>query len=482
MGIINDKFMFTNKTGKKLFFDYAKDLPIIDYHCHLMPEMIANDYKFKDTYDLFLGGDHYKWRQLRSFGIDEEMITGDGDRYEKWLGFARVMPYLIGNPLYHWTAMEFKRYFNIDEPLTEKSAKRIWDICNEKLKGDDFSAKSLIQKSNVEVICTTDDPQDDLRYHKQLKADGFGTKVLPTFRPDKLVNIDKQWFDGYIKDNGIETYDDLIAWLKDRIAYFHENGCRLSDHALDYVPFAVGDAKAVFEKKIKGENITENEADVFKTEVIAQCAKEYARLGWTMQLHIGALRNNNTKMFNLLGPDTGFDSINDLCIAEKLSAMMNSLAFEDKLTGVRNNTAYLQELTRLKVEMQDEGTVFAVFVIDVNGLKQVNDTLGHAAGNELIIRTAESAVAVFGKERVYRIGGDEFAVIYPGADAAACDELKRAFEETVERKGKDIKLSVAIGSAIRNPKKDSNYEAVFERADNDMYRRKQEIKGRTSCR
>ncbi len=331
MGIINDKFMFTNKTGKKLFFDYAKDLPIIDYHCHLMPEMIANDYKFKDTYDLFLGGDHYKWRQLRSFGIDEEMITGNGDRYEKWLGFARVMPYLIGNPLYHWTAMELKRYFNIDEPLTEKSAKRIWDICNEKLKGDDFSAKSLIQKSNVEVICTTDDPQDDLRYHKQLKADGFGTKVLPTFRPDKLVNIDKQWFDGYIKDNGIETYDGLIAWLKDRIAYFHENGCRLSDHALDYVPFAVGDAKAVFEKKIKGENITENEADVFKTEVIAQCAKEYARLGWTMQLHIGALRNNNSKMLEKLGADTGFDSINDLCIAEKLSAFMDNLNKVDML-------------------------------------------------------------------------------------------------------------------------------------------------------
>ncbi len=331
MGIINDNFMFTNETGKKLFFDYAKDLPIIDYHCHLVPEMIASDHKFADTYELFLGGDHYKWRQMRSFGIDEEYITGDADRYEKWLGFARVMPYLIGNPLYHWTALELKRYFDIDEPLNEKSAKRIWDICNEKLKQADFSGKKLIEKSNVEVICTTDDPADDLRYHIQLRKDGFKTKVLPTFRPDKAVNIDKQWFDGYIKDNGITSYDGLIKWLKERIAFFHENGCRLSDHALDAVPFAQGDAAAVFDKKIKGEALTEKEIDIFKTAVITECAKEYCRLGWTMQLHIGALRNNNARMLEKLGPDTGFDSINDLCIAENLSALLSSIDTDDKL-------------------------------------------------------------------------------------------------------------------------------------------------------
>ena len=331
MGIINDNFMFTNKTGKKLYNDFAKDLPIIDYHCHLVPEMIANDYKFKDTYDLFLGGDHYKWRQMRSFGIDEEFITGDGDRYEKWLGFARVMPYLIGNPLYHWTALELKRYFGIDEPLNEKSAKKIWDICNEKLKRADFSAKKLIEKSNVEIICTTDDPADDLRFHKQLKEEGFKTKVLPTFRPDKAVNIDKPWFDGYIKDNGIESYEGLISWLKERIAFFHENGCRLSDHALDYVPFELGDAAKVFDKKAKGEVLSEKEIDVFKTAVIKECAIEYARLGWTMQIHIGALRNNNSKMLEKLGADTGFDSINDLCIAEKLSAFLDNLDTEDNL-------------------------------------------------------------------------------------------------------------------------------------------------------
>ncbi len=331
MGIINKKFMFTNKTGRKLYEEFAENLPIIDYHCHLEPAKIANDYKFEDVYDLFLGGDHYKWRQMRTFGIDEEMITGSGDRYEKWLGFATLMPYLIGNPLYHWTALELKRYFDIDEPLTEKSAKRIWDKCNEMLKGDEFSAKALILRSNVETICTTDDPADDLRYHKQLKDEGFPTKVLPTFRPDKAVNIDKQWFEGYIKDNGITSFEGLVSWIKERIAFFHENGCRLSDHALDYVPFALGDAKAAFDKKMNGESLTAEEVDVFKTAMIRECAIEYAKRGWTMQIHIGALRNNNTKMLEKLGPDTGFDSINDLCIAEKLSAFMDNLEQCDAL-------------------------------------------------------------------------------------------------------------------------------------------------------
>ncbi len=331
MGIINDGFMLYNKTGKELFFDYAKDMPIIDYHCHLLPEMIADDYKFKDTYDLFLGGDHYKWRQMRTFGIDEEYITGKADPYEKWLGFSKVMPYLIGNPLYHWTALELKRYFDIDTPLSEDSAKEIWDICNEKLKGDDFSARELIKKSNVEVICTTDDPADDLKYHKQLKNEEFATKVLPAFRPDKAINIDKDGFIDYINSNGIKSYDELISWLKERISFFHQMGCRLSDHALDYVPFSLGNPKEAFEKKLNGGVLTQDETDIFKTAVISECATEYSKYGWAMQLHIGAMRNNNSRMFKKLGPDTGFDSINDLCIAEKLSAFLDSLDKEDVL-------------------------------------------------------------------------------------------------------------------------------------------------------
>lgn len=323
--------MLRSKTAEKLYNEYAKDMPIIDYHCHLDPAMIASDYKFKNAYELFLGGDHYKWRQMRSFGIDEEYITGSANEYEKWLGFAKLMPYLIGNPLYHWTALELKRYFDIDEPLCEKNAKGIWDTCNEKLKGSGFSARNLILKSNVEVICTTDDPSDDLRFHKKIKADGFKTRVLPTFRPDKAINIEKSDFVDYIKDNGIESYSGLINWLKERISYFNENGCRLSDHSLEIVPYCEGDARAVFEKKMSGEIPTENEAEVYKTAVLSECAKEYSRLGWAMQLHIGAMRNNNTMMFEKLGADTGFDSINDLCIAEKLSRLLDSLSRDEIL-------------------------------------------------------------------------------------------------------------------------------------------------------
>lgn len=323
--------MLRSKTAEKLYNEYAKDMPIIDYHCHLDPAMIASDYKFKNAYELFLGGDHYKWRQMRSFGIDEEYITGSADEYEKWLGFAKLMPYLIGNPLYHWTALELKRYFDIDEPLCEKNAKGIWDTCNEKLKDSGFSARNLILKSNVEVICTTDDPSDDLRFHKKIKVDGFKTRVLPTFRPDKAINIEKSDFVDYIKDNGIESYSGLINWLKERISYFNENGCRLSDHSLEIVPYCEGDARAVFEKKMSGEILTENEAEVYKTAVLSECAKEYSRLGWAMQLHIGAMRNNNTMMFEKLGADTGFDSINDLCIAEKLSRLLDSLSRDEIL-------------------------------------------------------------------------------------------------------------------------------------------------------
>ena len=331
MGIINEDFMLYNKVGKQLYYDYAKDLPIIDYHCHLVPEMIANDHKFSDTYELFLGGDHYKWRQMRSNGISENMITGDGDRFQKWMGFAKTLPLLIGNPLYHWTSLELKRYFDIDTPLCEDSAKEIWDKCNALLKQDDFSGKSLITKSNVEVICTTDDPADNLEHHMKLRNDGFSTKVLPTFRPDKAVEINKPTFMPYIEQIGVKSYAELTKWIVEKIAFFHANGCRLSDHALEYVPFETGDAAKVFEKKMNGAELSEKEINIFKTAMLKVCATEYTKLGWTMQLHIGALRNNNSKMYDLLGADTGFDSINDLCIAEKLSAFMNYLEVDDVL-------------------------------------------------------------------------------------------------------------------------------------------------------
>ena len=328
MSFINDNFMLKNKPAKKLYA-MVKDLPIIDYHCHLSPKQIAEDYRFKNAFDLFLGGDHYKWRQMRTAGVPEELVTGNGDEYEKFLAFAKTLEKLIGNPLYHWTHLELKRYFNIDETLTEESAKRIWDKCNELLAKPEFSAQNLIKRSNVEVICTTDDPADILEYHAQLKD--FSTKILPTFRPDKAVEIGKETFIPYINQIGVKSYAELTAWIKDRIAYFDSFGCRLSDHALEYVPFGVGDAAAAFDKRMAGGELTKCEIDAFKTAMLKICAEEYTARGWTMQLHIGALRNNNRRMYEKLGPDTGYDSINDLAIAEDLGAFMNHLEYDGVL-------------------------------------------------------------------------------------------------------------------------------------------------------
>ena len=282
MSFINDNFMLKNETAKTLY-GYAKNLPIIDYHCHLSPKMIAENHQFKNAYDLFLGGDHYKWRLMRSNGIDEEYITGGADDFEKWCAFAKTVPLMIGNPMYHWTHLELKRYFDIDETLSEKTAKMIWDRINECLAKEEFRAQGLIKTSNVEIICTTDNPYDDLAYHKQLKD--FDTKILPTVRPDLS-----------------EIQSDITG----RMDYFHENGCRLSDHAID---------------ELNDELI----------EKLVFLGEEYAKRGWTMQLHIGAMRNNNTKMFEKLGPDTGFDSVNDFQIAEGISKLLNALEMKDAL-------------------------------------------------------------------------------------------------------------------------------------------------------
>lgn len=328
MSFINDNFMLKNEPAKKLY-SMVKDLPIIDYHCHLSPKQIAENYQFKNAFDLFLGGDHYKWRQMRSNGVDEKFVTGDGDDYAKFLEFAKTMPKLIGNPLYHWTHLELKRYFDIDETLSEKTAPMIWEKCNALLSTPAFRAQELIKRSNVEVICTTDDPADTLEYHAALR--GFSTKILPTFRPDKAVEIGKDTFIPYINAQGIKDYPTLVKWIKERIAFFDSYGCRLSDHALEYVPYGVGDPESAFNKRMAGEALTKCEIDCFKTAMLKACAEEYVKLGWTMQLHIGALRNNNTKMYNKLGPDTGYDSINDLAIAEDLARFMDHLECNDCL-------------------------------------------------------------------------------------------------------------------------------------------------------
>ena len=282
MSIINENFMLKNETAKKLYKEVA-NLPIIDYHCHISPKMIAENYKFKNAFELFLGGDHYKWRQMRTNGIDEKYITGDASDYEKWEKFAETMPLLIGNPLYHWTHLELKRYFDIDEPLSSKNAKEVWDKINACLEKDEYRVQGLIKMSNVDVICTTDNPYDTLEYHEQLKD--FSTKVVPAFRPD---------------------LDNLKDDITERMDYFHERGCRLSDHAVD---------------KLDEDTINK----------LIFLGEEYAKRGWVWQLHIGALRNNNSRMFEKLGPDTGFDSVNDFQIAEGISRILDALDKKDML-------------------------------------------------------------------------------------------------------------------------------------------------------
>ena len=331
MGFIHRDFMLGSGAARRLYHEYAKDLPIIDYHCHLSPKMIAENRRFKNITELFLGGDHYKWRAMRSYGVDEKYITGAADDYDKFLKWAETLPHCIGNPLYHWTHLELKRYFDIDDALSPKTADKIWKKTNEMLQGDDFTPQSLIARSGVEILCTTDDPADDLEYHRQIRESGFKVRVLPSFRPDKAVEIGRPEFVEYMRGNGIDSFDGLLLWLRSRIEFFHRNGCRLSDHALGLVPYAEGNPKAAFDKVMSGQIPDLHEQEVYKTAVLRFCAAEYAARGWAMQLHIGALRNNNSRMFDTLGPDAGFDSINDSGIAEPLSRFLDSLEKEDKL-------------------------------------------------------------------------------------------------------------------------------------------------------
>ena len=328
--IINEDFLLSTKTAKELY-EIAKEMPIIDYHCHLDPRLIAIDYKFDNLGELLLGGDHYKWRMMRSFGVDEKYVTGDASFKEKFREFARALEYAIGNPLYHWTHLELKHYFGIDESLTYENADEIYEKCTAQLRTDEFSCRNLIKNSNVEVVCTTDDPIDTLEYHDQIKKSGFEVKVLPAFRPDKAVNIHKETFLPYIKKAGVKSYAELKAWLSSRLDFFGEKGCRLSDHGLDFIPYAIGDASSIFDKALNGEALTKEEIDAYMTDLLIFFGKEYARRGWCMQIHVGAMRNNNTKMYQRLGPDTGYDSIAETNLGENLSRLLDAFEIENAL-------------------------------------------------------------------------------------------------------------------------------------------------------
>ncbi len=329
--IICDDFMLHGKVARELYHDFAEGAPILDYHCHLDPKMIATDYRFSDIGELMLGGDHYKWRMMRSFGIDEDRITGNTSGYEKFRAFAEALPYCIGNPLYHWTHLELKRYFDIDEALTPESADRIYAACGEKLASPEFGAKGLIRRSNVRLLCTTDDPADSLEWHKMIRESDFATRVLPAFRPDRYLNIQRPGFREVIASTGADSFEALTAWLRSRIDFFHENGCRLADHGLDFIPYAEGDAQAVFARVMNGATPDELDVCVYQTALLKFCAAEYAKRRWCMQIHVGAIRNNNTAMFRKLGPDTGFDSIGDRSLATPLSRLLDAMEAEDAL-------------------------------------------------------------------------------------------------------------------------------------------------------
>lgn len=338
---MNENFLLSNETAINLYNNYAKDMPIIDYHCHLNPKEIFENKKFKNITEVWLYGDHYKWRAMRSNGIDEKYITGDAEDYEKFMAWAKTLPMAIGNPLYHWTHLELQRYFGVYEILNEKTAPYIWNKVNKMLNDEGFGARDLIIKSNVKALCTTDDPTDSLEYHLKLKKDkDFNVKVLPTLRPDKGLQINIGGFIPWIEklskvsEKNIESYDDFLEALESRVRFFHSVGCRISDHGLDSITYAEASKEEItniFSRALKGESLNSEEVSKYKTYTLQFLGRLYSQLGWTMQLHIGATRNNNTKMFRKIGADTGFDSINDEKVAYSLSKFLDSLEVDNYL-------------------------------------------------------------------------------------------------------------------------------------------------------
>ena len=338
---MNKDFLLSNETSEKLYHDYSRKMPIIDYHCHINPKEILDNKQFANITQVWLYGDHYKWRAMRTYGIDEKYITGDGSDYEKFLAWAKTISVAIGNPLYHWTHLELKRFFGIDEVLNEKSAPAIWEKVNKMLNSDDFKVRQLIKKSNVKVICTTDDPIDSLEYHLALKEDkSFDVKVLPAFRPDKALGINKEtfneWFEKLQKavNREIRTYDEYLEALKKRVEFFHEVGCRVSDNALDFVPVgnaSIEEIRKIFTNALKDEQVSFEDENKFRVYTLKYLGKLYNELNWTMQLHMNCVRDNNSKMLKKLGPDTGFDSLNDTEVAIPLSKLLDALNVEEAL-------------------------------------------------------------------------------------------------------------------------------------------------------
>ena len=341
MSFITEDFMLHTETARRLYHDHAEGQPIIDYHCHIDPREIAEDRQFDNITQVWLSGDHYKWRLIRSNGVSEEEITGSAADRLKFERFAQMLPKAIGNPMYHWTHLELKRYFGYDGVLGPDTAEEVWQLCNERLREKELSVCGIIRRSDVRLIGTTDDPADSLLWHEKIAArNSCAAVVVPSFRPDKAMYINKTDFADYVgrlsavTGMSIGQFSDVKRALSDRLNYFCAHGCRASDHGLDHVPYAPatdGELDAIFAKAMEGKTVTPLEEEQYKTALLLHLAREYARLGVVMQLHYGAQRDVNRRMFARLGPDTGFDCISMRGCGEKLTAFLSELFSEDML-------------------------------------------------------------------------------------------------------------------------------------------------------
>ncbi len=335
MSFITDDFLLKNGTARKLYHDYAENLPIIDYHCHISPAEIAMDKRFSDITEVWLGGDHYKWRLIRMTGAPESEITGNADPKTKFRRFAAALPLAAGNPMYHWTHLELKRYFDCDLTLKPSTADEIYDICCRKLADPSMSAKGIIRSSNVKMIGTTDDPADSLEWHEKIREDkSFETSVLPSFRPDNALNIDKPGFREYLEKLGkaadikINSARDIMKALTNRLEYFCAHGCKAADHGLDYAVYSPADEdeiERIFADAMCGKPVTRGDADKFRTAILLHCGSEYARLGVVMQIHYNCQRRVNSRYTKMLGPDTGFDCIRTDNGGEAITRLLNDL-------------------------------------------------------------------------------------------------------------------------------------------------------------
>ncbi|WP_343706706.1 glucuronate isomerase [Flavobacterium sp.] len=338
---INDNFLLENKYAEELYHNYSKNQPIIDYHNHLNPQFIAEDKIFDNITQVWINGDHYKWRAMRTLGINEQFVTGNGSDKDKFLNWGKTVPYTMRNPLYHWTHLELARYFDIYDLLNEKSAEKIYIETSEKINSQAYSTQNLLKKVNAELVCTTEDPIDSLEFHQKFANNSTGIKMSTAFRPDKAILIANDGYNAYLDTLGdvsgiaINTYADLQSALRKRIEFFNANGCKLSDHGLnqiDFENFTESEINAIFKKKRENGELSPEEVLKFHSAILVFLSETYHEFGWVQQFHLGALRNNNARMHRILGPDTGWDSIGDYPQAQKLSAFLNALDSKDKLT------------------------------------------------------------------------------------------------------------------------------------------------------